>query len=72
MSVRINGLDTHYMYRDVVDILEQAGDNLDTILIPKVGTDADVYANVLFYFLAVPKSLNIILISFINYSLSKS
>jgi len=44
MSVRINGLDTHYMYRDVVDILEQAGDNLDTILIPKVGTAEDVYA----------------------------
>jgi citrate lyase subunit beta/citryl-CoA lyase len=44
VSVRINGLDTHYMYRDVVDILEQAGNKLDTILIPKVGTDADVYA----------------------------
>ncbi len=43
MSVRINGLDTHYMYRDVVDIVEQAGDKLDTILIPKVGTPADVY-----------------------------
>ena len=24
LSVRINGLDTHYMYRDVVDVLEQA------------------------------------------------
>ncbi|NRB03374.1 MAG: CoA ester lyase, partial [Rhodobacteraceae bacterium] len=23
MSVRINGLDTHYMYRDVVDVVEQ-------------------------------------------------
>ena len=44
MSVRINGLDTHYMYRDVVDIVEQAGERLDTILIPKVGTAADVYA----------------------------
>jgi len=44
MSVRINGLDTHYMYRDVVDILEQAGDRLDLIMIPKVGTAADVYA----------------------------
>ncbi len=44
VSVRINGLDTHYMYRDVVDIVEQAGRNLDTILIPKVGTAADVYA----------------------------
>ena len=43
MSVRINGLDTHYMYRDVVDIVEQAGNNLDTILIPKVGTPSDVY-----------------------------
>ncbi len=43
ISVRINGLDTHYMYRDVVDIVEQAGDKLDTILIPKVGTAADVY-----------------------------
>lgn len=43
LSVRINGLDTHYMYRDVVDIVEQAGANLDTILIPKVGTAADVY-----------------------------
>lgn len=43
MSVRINGLDTHYMYRDVVDIVEQAGNNLDTILIPKVGHPSDVY-----------------------------
>jgi len=43
MSVRINGLDTHYMYRDVVDIIEQAGDKLDTILIPKAGTAGDVY-----------------------------
>ena len=43
VSVRINGLDTHYMYRDVVDIMEQAGSKLDTILIPKVGVAADVY-----------------------------
>ena len=43
VSVRINGLDTHYMYRDVVDIMEQAGGKLDTILIPKVGVPADVY-----------------------------
>ncbi|MCR9219167.1 MAG: CoA ester lyase [Alphaproteobacteria bacterium] len=44
LSVRINGLDTHYMYRDVVDILEQGGERLDLIMIPKVGTAADVYA----------------------------
>jgi malyl-CoA/(S)-citramalyl-CoA lyase len=43
ISVRINGIDTHYMYRDVVDIVEQAGHKLDTILIPKVGVPADVY-----------------------------
>ena len=44
LSVRINGLDTHYMYRDVVDVLEQAGDRLDLIMIPKVGTASDIYA----------------------------
>ena len=44
LSVRINGLDTHFMYRDVVDILEQASDRLDLIMIPKVGTASDVYA----------------------------
>ncbi len=43
VSVRINGLDTHYMYRDVVDIMEQAGDRLHTILVPKVGVPADLY-----------------------------
>ena len=44
VSVRINGLDTHYMYRDLVDLMEQAGDRLDTILVPKVGVPADLYA----------------------------
>jgi malyl-CoA/(S)-citramalyl-CoA lyase len=44
VSVRINGLDTPYMYRDVVDLLEQGGERLDLIMIPKVGTAADVYA----------------------------
>ncbi|SLN73755.1 L-malyl-CoA/beta-methylmalyl-CoA lyase [Ruegeria meonggei] len=44
MSVRINGLDTPYWYRDVVDLLEQAGDRLDQIMIPKVGCAEDVYA----------------------------
>ena len=43
MMVRINGLDTHYMYRDVVDIVE-ASPRLDMILIPKVGVAQDVYA----------------------------
>ena len=44
LCVRINGLDTPYWYRDVVDLLEQASDRLDQIMIPKVGCAADVYA----------------------------
>jgi citrate lyase subunit beta/citryl-CoA lyase len=43
ISVRINGLDTHYMYRDVIEVMEQAGERLDTILVPKVGVPADLY-----------------------------
>ena len=44
LSVRINALDTPYWYRDVVDLLEQADDRLDQIMIPKVGCAEDVYA----------------------------
>ncbi len=43
VSVRINGLDTHYMYRDMVDVVEQAGQFVDTILVPKVGVPSDLY-----------------------------
>ncbi len=43
ISVRVNGIDTHYFYRDVVDVVEQAGHRLDTLLVPKVGTPGDVY-----------------------------
>ena len=43
ISFRINGLDTQYMYRDLVEVVAQAGKNLDTILIPKVGVHADIY-----------------------------
>src|SRR6056297_784853 len=44
LSVRINGLDTPYWYRDVVDVLEEAGDRLDQMMIPKVGNASDIYA----------------------------
>ena len=44
LSVRINGLDSPFWYRDVVDLLEQAGARLDQIMIPKVGCAADIYA----------------------------
>jgi citrate lyase subunit beta/citryl-CoA lyase len=43
VSVRINGLDTHYMYRDVVDVMEKAGAKVQTLLVPKVGVVADLY-----------------------------
>ncbi len=43
VSVRINGLDTQYMVRDVVDLVEQAGSKIDTLLIPKAGVYADIY-----------------------------
>ena len=43
ISVRINSLDTHYMYRDVIEIVEGAGEKVDTLLVPKAGTASDVY-----------------------------
>jgi malyl-CoA/(S)-citramalyl-CoA lyase len=43
VSVRINGLDTHYCYRDIVDVVEQAGPHVDAILIPKVSCAGDVH-----------------------------
>jgi malyl-CoA/(S)-citramalyl-CoA lyase len=43
ICVRVNGIDTHYMYRDVVDVVEQAGHKLDVVLVPKVGVPGDVY-----------------------------
>ena len=44
LSVRINGLDTPYWYKDVVDLLEQSSERLDQIMIPKAGNARDVYA----------------------------
>ena len=44
VSVRINGLDTPWWYRDVVDLLENCGPRLDQIMIPKAGCAGDIYA----------------------------
>jgi malyl-CoA/(S)-citramalyl-CoA lyase len=44
VSVRINGLDTPYWYRDVVEVLEAATPRLDMLMIPKAGNAADIYA----------------------------
>jgi citrate lyase beta subunit len=40
--VRINGLDGPFAYRDLVEIVEAAGDRLDLIMIPKAGSPRDV------------------------------
>ncbi|MFA9435176.1 MAG: CoA ester lyase [Deltaproteobacteria bacterium] len=41
-AYRINGLDTPFAYRDVIDVVEQAGEDIDVIVIPKVEKAADV------------------------------
>ncbi|MEA2325039.1 MAG: malyl-CoA/(S)-citramalyl-CoA lyase [Solirubrobacteraceae bacterium] len=43
VSLRINGLDTHYCYRDLVDVVEEAGDQIDQIMIPKASCAGDVH-----------------------------
>jgi citrate lyase beta subunit len=40
--VRINALDSPYAYRDLVDVVEQSGDRLDLVMLPKAGTARDV------------------------------
>ena len=44
VTVRINGLDTSWCYRDVIALVEKGGERLDAIMIPKVGSAKDVYA----------------------------
>jgi len=41
-AYRINGLDTPFAYRDIIDVVEQAGECVDVIVIPKVEKAADV------------------------------
>ncbi|MDW5594312.1 CoA ester lyase [Conexibacter stalactiti] len=40
--VRVNGTDTPHYYRDLIDVVEQAGDKLAAIMLPKVQTPGDV------------------------------
>ncbi len=41
--VRINAVSTKYAHRDIIAVVEGAGGNIDTILVPKVMSDKDVY-----------------------------
>ncbi len=43
VSVRVNGLDTPYTYRDVIEVLGPCP-RLDMLFLPKAGVAADVYA----------------------------
>ena len=40
--VRINAVDTRWAYRDVIEIVEAAGENIDCIMVPKVQAPGDV------------------------------
>ena len=40
--VRINGADTHYAYRDLVEVIEGAGDRVDLVMLPKASAARDV------------------------------
>jgi citrate lyase beta subunit len=41
---RANALDTPYFYRDLIEVVEHAGDALDAVIIPKVNRPEDLYA----------------------------
>lgn len=41
-AYRVNGVDTPWCYRDVIDVLEAVGDKVDVVVVPKVRSAADV------------------------------
>jgi len=41
-QVRSNGLDTPFAYRDLIEVVEAAGDKLDPIVLPKASRREDV------------------------------
>ncbi len=41
-AVRVNGTSTGWAYRDVVEVVERAGDCLDAVVLPKVGGPRDI------------------------------
>jgi citrate lyase subunit beta / citryl-CoA lyase len=42
-AVRINGLDTEWCHDDIIEVVTKAGENLDTIIIPKARTARNVW-----------------------------
>ncbi len=43
VTVRINALDTPFAYRDLIEVVEQAGPVLDAIVLPKVNHEGDIH-----------------------------
>jgi citrate lyase beta subunit len=41
---RANALDTSYFYRDLIEVVEAAGNSLDAVMIPKVNRPEDLHA----------------------------
>ncbi len=41
---RINALDTPFFYRDLIEVVEEAGDRLDAVMVPKVNAPEDLHA----------------------------
>ena len=42
VAVRVNGADTSWCYRDIVDVVEPAGDRIDSLILPKVESVGEV------------------------------
>lgn len=40
---RMNGLDTSFAYRDLIEVVEEAGDRVDLVVVPKVSAASDVH-----------------------------
>lgn len=43
-ACRINGMDTPFAYRDIIDVVEAAGDCLDVLVVPKVNEASEIKA----------------------------
>jgi citrate lyase subunit beta/citryl-CoA lyase len=43
VAVRVNGVDTQWCYRDVVEVVEPAGDRIDALIVPKAESAADIH-----------------------------
>jgi malyl-CoA/(S)-citramalyl-CoA lyase len=43
VTFRINGLDTPFGYRDLLDVVEGAGPKIDAVVVPKVNHPKDIH-----------------------------